>query len=547
MKKLALGVVVCLLTVPVVGRVETPVAAAQAASGASRVDGFIPFYLDHAKGRILFEIPRLAEDILYYVSFATSPGSVELSMDRGVTKSAVVRFERTGPRVLVVQRELRYRALGGPEELAQNVEDSFPQSVLAALPVESEAEGRLVVDATPLFMRDAVDLERDLRRGNEGTYKFDANRSGIFAPRTKAFPQNTEVEVVATYAGDNPGFGLTNVTPDPAALTLRIHHSFLQAPTGYTPRDADPRIGIIASEFKDFSAPFDRQPVTRWIERWRLEKKDPSAAVSEPVTPLVYYLDPAIPEPARSAVRDGTLWWNKAFEAAGFRNAVQVKDPTPDMDPMDIRHTWLLWINRDERGFSSSGEYVDPRTNEVLGAKIHLDSARIRTMGEYWTAYQPTSGGDGAFLPEVWLLSAFQAAGAAVTRGEQSLMVKRQALLTAHEVGHGLGFEHNWNGSLDNRSSVMEYPTPRVKVTPDGRLDLSDAFQTDIGEYDTFGIRYAYTVFSKDKERAGLDAIIKEMRGRKLLFTPSTDPRWSWYDDLSTPTEALRQTWPHGR
>jgi len=524
-------------------------AASQSTRRAERHDGFIPFTLDTSKGRILFEIPKLDEDVLYYVSFATSPGSVEIGMDRGVERSAVIRFERAGgPRVLVVQRNVRYRAAGGPVELAQNVEDSFPQSVLASLPIESEDQGRLVVDATPLFMRDAANVEASLRRLNEGAFHFDSARSAFYPARTKAFPKNTEVEVVATYAGDNPGFNVRNVTPDPQALTLRIHHSFLQAPTGYHPRAADSRIGINSMMFKDYSASFDRGTEVRWIERWRLEKKDPAAPLSEPKQPIVYYLDPAVPEPARSAIRRGVLWWNEAFEGAGFKNAVQVKDPTPDMDPMDIRYAWLLWINRDERGFSSSGSYVDPRTGEVLGAKVHLDSSRVRTMGEYWQAYQPVTSTDDdnddslLLAGEEPLLGLFQNAGIAVNRGEQNLMLMRQALLAAHETGHGLGFQHNWNASINDRSSVMEYPTPRVKVTADGRLDVSDAFQTSVGEYDKLGIRYAYTEFAPDKERDGLDGIVKEMRTKKLLFTPQTDPRWNWYDDLATPTEYLKQT-----
>ncbi len=259
----------------------------------------------------------------------------------------------------------------------------------------------MLVDASPLFMRDAANVEGRLRALNQGAFRFDAGRSGFYPARMKAFPQNTEIETIATFAADNPGLLVNNVTPDGRAFTLRIHHSFLKAPEGYRPRLADPRIGVSALTFRDYAKPFNEGTEVGWVTRWRLEKVNPGAAMSEPKTPIVFYLDPGIPEPVRTAMREGTLWWNKAFEAAGYRNAVQVKDPTPDMDPMDIRYAWILWINRDERGFSSGGTYRDPRTGEILGSKTRMDSHRIRTIGNYWESYTPTdAGADCAmFLP----------------------------------------------------------------------------------------------------------------------------------------------------
>jgi hypothetical protein len=361
----------------------------------------------------------------------------------------------------------------------------------------------------------------------------------------KAFPQNTEIETIATFASDNPGLLVNNVTPDGRALTLRIHHSFLKAPEGYRPRLADPRIGVSALTFRDYAKPFNEGTEVDWATRWRLEKATPGAAMSEPKTPIVFYLDPGIPEPMRTAMREGTLWWNKAFEAAGFRNAIQVKDPTPDMDPMDIRYAWILWINRDERGFSSGGTYRDPRTGEILGSKTRMDSHRIRTIGNYWESYSPTTdaGADCAmFLPVPdFLLEMAVQPRSSMTDAERDMVLLRQSLLTAHELGHALGFGHNWASSINNRASVMEYPTPRVKVAGN-RLDLSESFQSAIGEYDALMARYSYTEFPPDKEKDGLEAIIRDMRAKNILFVPSTDPRWSWYDDRATPVEYLKET-----
>lgn len=527
------------------GAAQPASTVAERTKGLTRMDGYVPLYWDVARGRVLLEVPAFDRDVLYYVSAASGAGSVELPFDRGILSSEVVHFQRSGPRVLVVAQNTRYRAEGGSAAQQENVRDSFATSVLAALPVEADEGGKVLVDASPLFLRDAADVEGRLRRVNQGAFRFDAARSGFEGTRIKSFPLNAEVETYATFSADNPGLLVNNVTPDGRHFTLRIHHSFLKAPEGYTPRVADPRIGVSAISFRDYAKPFDQDTETQWITRWRLEKQDPNAAMSEPKVPIVFYLDAGIPEPTRTAMRNGALWWNKAYEAAGFRNAVQVKDPTPDMDPMDIRYSWILWINRDERGFSSGGSFRDPRTGEVLGSKTRMDSHRIRTIGNYFEAYTPSTGGNddaALFLGDETLATAFaEQPTDGMPAAERDLILVRQTLLTAHELGHVMGFQHNFSASLDNFASVMEYPTPRVKVT-NGKLDLSDAFQRAIGPYDEMMAKYAYSVFAAGKEKEGLEGVIKEMRAKGLHYVPETDPRWTWYDDRSTPQEYLKET-----
>jgi hypothetical protein len=510
-------------------------------AGLTRMDGYVPFYFDGAHGRVLMEVPVFDQDVLYYVSAATNPGSVEAPFDRGIIFSSVIHFERSGGKVVVNQINLGYRATHGSAKTQEGVADSFPTSVLAVLPVVSEANGKVIVDGTSLFMRDAGDIVDSFKRAKLGDFKFDPSRSVFYPKRMKAFPENTEIETISTFTSDAPGPAISNVTPSRGVFTMRIHHSFLKAPTGYMPREADPRIGVSAIRFHDFSKPVDDSPVTEWVTRWRLEKKDPNAALSEPKKPIVYYFDPAIPDPIRHAMKEGLLWWNKAFEAAGFKNAIEAKDAPSDMDPMDIRYAYVLWIQRDERGFSSSGNYHDPRTGETLGSKTHMDTYRMRTIANYYDAYSGglPNDGSGLTIADPNLISEDKMDK--MPKGQRDMVYLRQALLTAHELGHTLGFQHNWAANLNNRSSVMEYPTPRVKVT-NGKLDLSESFMTSIGAYDTYMVRYAYTPFAAGQEKTGLDGVITDMRDHGIVFTREDDPRYTWYDDRETPMANLRET-----
>ncbi|MEO8036531.1 MAG: zinc-dependent metalloprotease, partial [Acidobacteriota bacterium] len=480
----------------------------------AKIDGFIPLYWDVEGGKLLMEISRFGEELIWHVSLPAGVGSNDIGLDRAeMGPTHLVRFERVGPRVLMVEPSSRYRALSSDPFERRAVEESFAQSVLAGFKVEATEGDRVLVDATEFFLSDAHGVIQRLRDLKQGSYTLDRGRSALYLPRTKSFPRNTEVEATLTFATtDNPGRFITSVTPDASSVTVREHHSLVALPDpGYVPRLHDPRVGFIDLEVYDYASPFTGPLERRWILRHRLEKKDPSAAISEPVKPIVYYVDSGVPEPMRSAIIEGASWWNQAFEAAGFRNAFQVKVLPPDADPMDIRYNMINWIHRSSRGWSYGEAIVDPRTGEIIKGSARLGSLRMRQ--DFLIASGLIPQNDDVHD---------QALAELDPATSPSLMaLARLRQLAAHEVGHTLGLEHNMAASSQGRTSVMDYPAPYVKIT-DGHLDLSEAYATGIGSYDRYSIRYGYSQFpSATDEKAALRAIAREAP----LFIKDSDAR----------------------
>ena len=482
----ALSLAVALMFSPVPVAAQSPAADAGLPTivdytlGMDAQPGFFPLYWDDAGGRLLLEVGRWEEQFLYLTSLATGVGSNALGLDRGNIQSAyLAHFERVGPKVLLVLDNPGFRAETDPTEaLVRSVDESFPTSTVGGFVVVAEENGRALVDATSFFLRDVVGVAARLQAANQGTYRLDANRSAIFLPRTKAFPENTEVEASLTFESERPGGEIQRHAPDGRAMTLRQHHSLVMLPDdGYTPRRFDPRIGVFATGYFDFGKPFDDDYQTALARRHRLVKADPSAEMSEPVEPIVYYLDPAVPEPYRTAFRIGGEWWNQVFEAAGFIDAFRVEDMPADMDPMDARYHVIQWVHRTQAGSSIGPSFADPRTGEIIKAAVRMDS--YRSLANYNT-FAGAAGVDGDWY-----------AGAPPgVDGEEFVMMRRRQH-SAHEIGHTLGLAHNFISISDGHASVMDYPAPVIELR-DGRLDLSGAYRAGPGAYDTLAIRYAY-------------------------------------------------------
>jgi predicted Zn-dependent protease len=482
-------------------------------TGLKRSEGFLPFYWDDAAGKVWLDINKLDSEILYVTSLPAGLGSNDIGLDRGLLgDSRIVKFNRVGRKILLIEPNYNYRATSGDKAEKRAADQSFAQSTLWGFTVEAESGGHFLVDATDFLLRDAMQVSNRLRNMRQGSYVLDKSRSAIYPERTKNFPLNTEIESTITFANTDglPGAFVQAVTPSSEAITLRLHHSFVQLPDkGYEPRIFDPRSSFIPISYFDYSTPVSEPIEKKFIMRHRLQKANPDAAMSEAVKPIVYYLDNGTPEPIRSALLKGAQWWNEAFTAAGFVNAFQVKILPEDADPMDIRYNMINWVHRSTRGWSYGASVTDPRTGEIIKGQVSLGSLRVRQD----------------YLIAQGLLSPFET-GIPADDKMLKMALERLSQLAAHEVGHTLGLMHNYAASVSNRASVMDYPHPAIAVNAAGEIDLSNAYATGIGEWDKVSIAWGYGEFGKGSAESGaLNTILTNAQKKGLQFISDRDAR----------------------
>lgn len=501
--------------------------------GLTRREGLLGSYLDRREGRLYLEIPApdpktgFSGEFLYVESLRTGLGSNEIGLDRGSPgDGVVVRLRPVGTRVLLEQPNQTFRASSPDPDERKAVEESFPSSVLLAFPVKArDADGKLLVDATDFVVRDAHGS------GRATGYSLDKDRSALAVEGCKAFPLNLEFEARLTFTTSGaPNTEIASVSPDSRAVTLVQHHSLVRLPeAGYRPRAFDPRAGAWDLMTYDFSAPLGQSLRKRVIYRHRLEKVDPIAARSKVKKPIVYYVDRGAPEPIRTALLEGARYWTKAFEAAGLIDAYRVEVLPPDADPEDLRYNVIQWVHRSTRGYSYGSVCADPRTGEILKGRVSLDSSRGR---QDVMLFEGLLGANGT--------------GKGGPNDPVTLALARLRQLAAHEVGHTLGFAHNFGSSVDDRASVMDYPAPWVQVR-NGQLDFSRTYVDRGGPWDDYLVRYAYSDFTPAEEPSALKKILSE--GQNLTFLSDqdadeqsgADPRAVRFDNGTDPVAGLRE------
>ena len=439
-------------------------------------NGYFNFYYSANEGKIYLEVDKLNKEFLYTHFLASGLGSNDIGLDRGqIGDGVVVKFIKSGNKILLLQPNQKFRAISDNEFEKKSIEEAFAKSIIFGFPIKEIKDEKYIIDLTPFLLRDAHHVSKRLKDNQQGSYKLDTSRNVLWLENTKAFPKNVEFESLLTFIGEPKGKNIVSVSPDANSISVRQHIGFIELPDdNYSPRIFNAKSGSFPMSYMDYSTPVWEPIKKQFIYRHRLHKKNPNETRSEAVEPIIYYLDPGTPEPIRSALLEGASWWNQAFEAIGYVNAFQVKMLPPEADPLDVRYNVIQWVHRSTRGWSYGGSINDPRTGEIIKGHVSLGSLRIRQdfLIAQALTNRPFENDDQNYQPML------------------ELALARIRQLSAHEVGHTLGFAHNFAASVSDRASVMDYPHPKITLKNDV-IDFSEAYASGIGAWDKVTVAYS--------------------------------------------------------
>lgn len=523
MKKAIFGLCVCLVVLTCVASAKSLIELEK----DNKLDkGFIGVIYDIKADKLYLKVDNLNSDFIYQTSLPSGVGSNDIGLDRGLlTEHAhIVSFERAGNKLFLKQKTTRFRAVTENRKEKLAVEEAFASSILWGFSIVDSGKGWVLVDATDFLLEDSFGVGKKLEKLKQGiNYKVDKSRSAVFMGRTTSFPDNTELEATVTLTGTKPGKYLTQVVPEPSAVTVKMHHSFIRLPkSGYQKRAYHPKSGYSSIAYQDYAQPINESITQRFIIRHRLEKKKPDEKVSEAVKPIIYYLDPGVPEPIKSALIEGAMWWNHAFEAIGYKDAFQIKTLPKNADPMDVRYNVIQWVHRATRGWSYGSRVINPITGEIIKGHVTLGSLRVRQD----------------YLIAQGMMSVF-----GQTEEDNALMalaLARIKQLSAHEIGHTLGINHNFAASSYGRESVMDYPHPQFELKGN-QVIAPNAYTTGIGKWDKSAIAYGYQEYTDGKEGAWLKQLIAKADQEGLLYISDRDAR-----DPGSP-HAKASIWDNGK
>ncbi len=510
-------------------------ASAEALPVVSSKDGtLLPVRVDRQSGQILITLPPPDADevsgrFLYATMLKSGLGSAQARLDRGLIDNAegfgvthIIAFRRLGAKVAIQYENPRFRATGSDANVARGAAQSFPVSTVGmANIVSTAADGAITIDIAPFLASDTMNIGPALGADAKG-WKLDPALSAADPSAVKDFPDNIELEAVQTYSNETPGEIVREIGSDPRHISFTVHHSLVRLPgPGFTVRRFDIRSGTNSTQVYDYGTPLGEDVQYGMANHFRLEKVDPTAAQSRVKKPIIYYIDNTMPEPIRDAVAKGVAWWNQAFEAAGYIDAFQVKILPPGADPADVRYNMVNWTDRLTRGWSYGTGVIDPRTGEIIKGNVVLGALRVRQDVVLFESLLGTAG-DNTGGPN----------------DPVRIALARMSQLGAHEVGHSLGFVHNFEGSTQDRTSVMDYPFARIAIK-NGKLDLGDAYAQNIGSWDKYTVNWLYGqpapgVDPDTAARAKADAMVKsgmkfmtDIDGRSADLAVPGDNMWT--------------------